>query len=675
MAKARSRNSVPVQRGWFSRLFRLGLWLCLALILALGVTVGMAWSSLPDANTLKTRDSLGQVIRIRATDGTMLVALGPVYGEWIPYKEIPPVMVDAMVAVEDKRFRAHPGVDPIGLFRAFYQRYKVGRWTQGGSTITQQLARNVFLTNTKTFGRKGREMILALAMEAKYSKDEILELYLNRVYFGGGAYGIDAAARTFFDHPAKQIDLSEAAIIAGLVKAPSNYSPTADAKAAIGRARVVLNSMAEAGKITAAQAASAKPATVKLAAAPKQNSVRYFTDWALPQLDGLIEETERPIEVWTTLDLNMQRAADNAIRAFTPGNMQGALVSLDRDGAVRAMVGGKDYASSIYNRATQSVRQPGSAFKLFVYLAALEAGKSADTKVVDEPVDIDGWKPRNSSGRFSGKINIRTAFTYSINTVAAKIGAEVGTGAIANMARRLGISTPINTSPSMVLGTSETRVIDMTRAFAVLSAKGAAVTPYGIVKVTTNNGEVLYQQRAKPRAQLLESFVAAAMTDLLQSAVSTGTGKAAQIGRPVAGKTGTTQSNKDGWFLGFSSGLTTGVWMGRDDARPVQNLQGGKAPAQAFASFMKLAVSGRPVEHFETNVKMPEWMLEEDANAVEPVEDNDDPGPAPRDDVIVASPTEPGGEDQGGEPPPDFDRKFIEDAIKPESQEEVLPNQ
>ncbi len=675
MAKARSSKSSPVPRGWFFRLFRLGLWLGLALLLALGVAVGMAWSSLPEVSALKTRDSLGQVIRVRAADGTMLVALGPVFGEWVPYKDIPPVMVDAMVAVEDKRFRAHPGVDPIGLVRAFYQRYKVGRWTQGGSTITQQLARNVFLTNTKTFGRKGREMLLALAMEAKYSKDEILELYLNRVYFGGGAYGIDAAARTFFDHSAQQIDLSEAAIIAGLVKAPSNYSPTADAKAAVGRARVVLNSMAEVGKITASQAATATPAKVKLAAAPKQNSVRYFTDWALPQLDGLIEETEKPIEVWTTLDLNMQRAADNAIRNFTPGNMQGALVSLDRDGAVRAMVGGKDYASSIYNRATQSVRQPGSAFKLFVYLAALEAGKGADTKVVDEPVDIEGWKPRNSSGRYSGNINIRTAFTYSINTVAAKIGQDVGTGTIANMARRLGVTTPINTSPSMVLGTAETRVIDMTRAFAVLSAKGAAVTPYGITKVTTGNGEILYQYRQKPRAQLLEAFVASAMTDLLQSAVSTGTGKAAQIGRPVAGKTGTTQSNKDGWFLGFSSGLTTGVWMGRDDARPVHNLQGGKAPAQAFASFMRVAVSGRPVEHFETNVKLPDWMLEEDQNSVTPVDDGYVPSTSRDGDVITVAPSDPGTEDLGGDPPPDFDRKFIEDAIKPESQEEILPNQ
>jgi penicillin-binding protein 1A len=665
---------MPAERGWFFRLFRFGLWAALAGFVALAITVGVAWSSLPDVSTLRTRDSLGQVIRVRDAHGTMLVSLGPIYGEWVAYQDIPPVMVDAMVAVEDKRFRVHPGVDPIGLVRALYQRVRVGRWLQGGSTITQQLARNIFLTNRKTFARKGREMILAMAMEVKYSKNEILELYLNRVYFGGGAYGIDAASRRFFDHPSKTLGLSDAAIIAGLVKAPSNYSPTADAKAAIGRAGVVLQSMQESGKITAEQAANAKPAAVKLATEPTQNSVRYFTDWALPQLDGLIDETDEAIDVWTTLDLAMQRAGDTAIKTHTPGNMQGALVSLDRDGAVRAMIGGKDYVTSIYNRATQSIRQPGSSFKLFVYLAALEDGKSADTMVVDEPVDIGGWKPKNSSGHYSGKVNLRTAFTFSLNTVAAKIGADVGTGAIANMARRLGITTPINTSPSMVLGTSDVRVIDMTRAFAVLSAKGQAVTPYGITKVVTAKGKLLYEHKTKARAQLLEPWVASAMTDLLQSAVSTGTGKNAQIGRPVAGKTGTTQSNRDGWFLGFSSGLTTGVWMGRDDSKPVGGLQGGKAPALAFSTFMRAATANRPIEKFETNVKLPEWKLEDEEGSYigerapeDVLPDPADQGAAQAPDPVTIAP------DQGGEPPPEFDQKFIEDAIKPQAYEQPTP--
>ncbi|MEQ1547130.1 MAG: PBP1A family penicillin-binding protein [Chakrabartia sp.] len=610
MARSRSRSASSTPRRWYSKAWRYCLYAGLTGLLALLVAVGMAWSSLPEISELRTRESLGQVIRVRAVDGSIIASLGPIYGQWIGYRDIPPVMVDAMVAVEDRRFRSHIGFDPIGLARVAYNRVTTGGRITGASTITQQLARNIFLTNKRTFGRKFRELILALAMERKYSKDDLLELYLNRVYFGGGAYGIDAASRRFFDHPAKQLSLAESAIIAGLVKAPSNYSPTADAKAAIGRAGVVLKVMADAGKISPALAAATRPDQVKLAAEPQQNSVRYFTDWALPQLDGMIDEPSKAIDVWTTLDLTMQDAADKAIKSNTPGGAQGALVSLDRDGAVRAMVGGRDYVTSIYNRSTQAVRQPGSAFKLFVYLAALESGMTPDAKVVDEEVDIDGWKPRNSSGRFAGEMDLRTAFTYSVNTVAAKIGAEVGTGAISNMARRFGITTPVNTQPSMVLGTSDTRLIDMTRAYAAVAAKGLSVTPYGITKVTTDQGAVLYKHPAADPVQLVDPWVAAAMTDLLQTAVNTGTGKAAQIGRPVAGKTGTTSSNKDGWFMGFSSGLTTGVWMGRDDARTVAGLQGGRAPATAFAAYMRVATAKRPVEQFDTEVTLPEWQLE-----------------------------------------------------------------
>ena len=609
-----SSPSEPRRFGWVGRLFRIGLIAGLIGIMVVGIAVGFAYQSLPSYSELKSSPN-GQMIRVHAADGTVIVSIGPSYGEWLSIDQIPAPMKTAMVAVEDKRFRSHFGVDPLGIARSFQVRYERGRFTQGGSTITQQLARNVFLTNDKTWSRKIREMILALAMERKFSKDQLLELYLNRVYFGGGAYGVDAASRKFFGHPASTLSLGEGAIIAGLVKAPSNYSPSADAKAAVGRAGVVLDVMQKQGLITAADVAAANPAKVALAPEPKQNSVRYFTDWALPQLDTLIDEGGEPIEVWTTLDLGMQNAADEAIRANTPGKAQGALVSLDRDGAVRAMVGGKDYVASIYNRATQAVRQPGSAFKLFVYLAAIEAGYTPGDMVVDEEVNINGWKPRNSSRRYSGEITLRTAFAYSVNTIAAKLGAEVGTAAIANMARRFGITTPINTQPSMVLGTSDVRLIDMTRAFASVGGNGVAVAPYGILKVTTSKGEVLYQHRSDTSLVLVAPQVAAQMIDLLQTAVNTGTARAAQIGRPVAGKTGTTSSNKDGWFLGFSSGITTGVWMGRDDADPIPGLQGGRAPAQAFAQYMKFAVAKRPVEKFQTEVTLPEWQLEPDEEA------------------------------------------------------------
>jgi len=640
---------------WFFRIFKTGLVAALVGVMVLAIFVATARSEIDSFEDLKASPN-GQMIRVRAADGTVIQSLGPSFGRWLTIDQLPSQMKDAMVAVEDRRYYMHPGVDPIGITRSFYVRAIEGRWTQGGSTITQQLARNIYLNSNKEFGRKIREIILALAMETKFSKDQILELYLNKVYFGGGAYGVDAASRKFFDHGAENLSLAEAAIIAGLVKAPSRYSPTADAQAALDRATVVVRVMQDAGMITAGEAAGVKPADVKMASDQAQDSVRYFTDWALPQLDGLINETERPIDVWTTLDLRMQRAATAAIAANAPRGAQGALVSIDRDGAVKAMVGGTDYVTSNYNRAVTSVRQPGSAWKLFVYLAALEAGFRPEDMVEDKPVEIEGWQPKNSGGNYAGEISLRTAFAYSKNTVAAQIGQEVGTSSIANMARRFGITTPINTLPSMVLGTSEARVIDMTQAFAAVAAKGRSITPYGISKVATIEGDVLYTARPARSMPLVDEWVADAMTDLMQTAVATGTGRAANIGRPVAGKTGTTSSNKDGWFLGFSSGLTTGVWMGRDDARAVGGLEGGRAPAQAWAAFMQVAVAGRPVEKFATDITFPERLegeepllgeeefpplLDENGMPIEGDPAVDDPGylpdsePEPLDDTFI----------------------------------------
>jgi len=600
-------------------------------LLALIVAVAVAAAYLPSYGDLTKRNDLGQMIRVRAANGQVLVSIGPSFGQWLTYDRIPAEMRAAMISTEDRRFRSHIGVDPIGLGRAVAAAIFKGRRVSATSTITQQLARNIFLTNNRNFTRKFKEGILALALERKFSKDQILELYLNRVYFGGGAYGIDAASRKFFGHGADHLSLGEAAIIAGLVKAPSNYSPSADVEAARSRSSVVLQTMVRNGFITANTAASVNPAEVRITQTTNQNSVRYFTDWALPQLETLIDDTSDPIDVWTTLDPGMQVAADKTIRANAPNGTQGALVAIDRDGAVRAMVGGKDYVSSIYNRATQAVRQPGSSFKLFVYLSALESGMKPTDMIVDEPVTIDGWTPRNSTRTNLGPVTLREAFSRSINTVSAKIGAQVGFSTIADMARRFGITTPIATYPSMVLGTSDVRLLDMTRAFASVANKGVAVTPYGIRRVVTADGRMLYQHESDDERVLVAPWVAAEMTDLLQSAVLSGTGRAAQIGRPVAGKTGTTSSNKDGWFIGFSSGLTTGVWMGRDDARTVGGLQGGTAPARAFHDFMSVAVARRPVEQFETQVPIPDWQLtpeEEmfgdqavDANGMQPMVD------------------------------------------------------
>src|SRR5436190_10372576 len=613
---ARPRSDPAASRGsTFKSAMKALVYGALLALLGLIVAVAVATAYLPSYGTLTKRSDLGQMIRVRAANGQVLVSLGPSFGKWLPYDQIPPEMRAAMISTEDRRFRSHIGVDPIGLGRALSSAVLKNHRVSATSTITQQLARNIFLTNNRNFVRKIKEGILALALERKYSKDQILELYLNRVYFGGGAYGIDAASRTFFGHGADHLSLGEAAIIAGLVKAPSNYSPTADVEAARGRAGVVLNSMVENGFLSPSAAAGVDTAAIRVQPAAKQNSVRYFTDWALPQLDTLIDDSSEPIDVWTTLDTRMQAAADRAINGFTPGGAQGALVSIDRDGAVRAMIGGRDYVDSIYNRATQAERQPGSSFKLFVYLTALENGMKPTDTMVDKPVDIDGWRPRNSTRSFAGTVTLREAFSRSINTISAQIGQQYGFSTIANMAQRFGIGSKISTYPSMVLGTSDVRLIDMTRAFASVSNRGVSVMPYAIRKVVTADGRLLYQHQANEERVLVAPWVAAEMTDLLQSAVLSGTGRAAQIGRPVAGKTGTTTSNKDGWFIGFSSGLTTGVWMGRDDARPVPGLQGGAAPARAFAAFMQVAVTKRPVEQFETQAPMPDWQTEPDEEA------------------------------------------------------------
>ncbi|MEO8619184.1 MAG: PBP1A family penicillin-binding protein [Sphingomicrobium sp.] len=661
----------------------------------LGIAVGFAYKSLPDYGELTQRSDLGQMVRVRAADGTLLVSMGPTFGRWLRYDEIPATMRAAMISVEDQRFRSHIGVDPIGVARSVKVRIDTGRWKQGGSTITQQLARNIFLTNTQTFARKVKEAVLALAIERKFSKDQILELYLNRVYFGGGAYGIDAASRTFYGHGADHLSLGEAAIIAGLVKAPSNYSPTADIDAARGRASVVIDSMVKTGYVSAAAAANIDPATIRLQPASAQNSARYFTDWALPQLDTLIDETSEPIDVYTTLDVRMQGAASKAINANAPSGAQGALVSIDRDGAVRAMVGGRDYVRSIYNRATQAERQPGSAFKLFVYLTALENGMKPTDMVVDEPISIEGWSPRNSTRSNVGPVSLREAFSRSINTISAKIGAQFGFSTIADMARRFGVGTNISTYPAMVLGSSEVRLIDMTRAFASVSNRGTSVMPYAIRKVVTADGRLLYQHEGIEERVLVAPWVAAGMTDLLQSAVLSGTGRAANIGRPVAGKTGTTSSNKDGWFIGFSSGLTTGVWMGRDDAKPVAGLQGGTAPARAFADYMRVAVANRPIEQFETEVPLPDWQLEPDEetwgvptdeNLAAPlVDENGMPIGAPPSDSMGPPPAPGRGPDQSEldrifnspppprAPPPGFPREVGPPRAPPRSAQPADP--
>lgn len=592
--------------------FGLGALILLGVLGAVAVAISLA--SLPGFEEMQ-RSPKGQTVVVKAADGSLLVTLGPSFGEWLAFDRIPPTMVNAMIAVEDRRFYRHPGLDPIGIARALWVNLQPGGRVEGASTITQQLARNIFLTQERSFARKLREAILAVALEARFSKRAILELYLNRVYFGGGAYGIDAASRRFFGHPATRLSLPEAAIIAGLVKAPSRYAPSADPARARGRAATVLAVMAQSGAITSAEAAAADMGALRFAPQPRQTNVRYFTDWVLGQLEALSDETVEPLEVLTTLNPQMQRAAEAAIARATPAGTQGALVAMSHDGAVRAMVGGRDYVSSNYNRATVAVRQPGSAFKLFVYLAALEDGVEPEAIMRDEPITIDGWSPRNSSRAFAGDISVRDAFARSINTVAVALAQQTGFGTVADMARRFGITTPIDRRPAMALGSSEVRLIELTQAYAGVASGGVETRPFGIVRVETWGGRLVWEREpGEPRA-LVAPDVAARMTGLMKAAVETGTGRQAQMGRELAGKTGTTSANKDAWFLGFTSDLVAGVWMGRDDGRAVPGLAGAGAPARAFAAFMRAASRGRPAGTLNTEVPPADGFVEPDAEA------------------------------------------------------------
>ena len=604
----------PKKSRWTISLLKWSLVAGLAVFIALTVTVALAYRDLPSFEAMKKSPN-GQPVEIRGDDGTVLASFGPSYGEWLSYAEIPAPMKAAMIAVEDKRYWYHPGVDPIGIVRSIVVNAAKGDRSQGASTITQQLARNLFLTATKDYTRKLREMVLALAIERKFAKEDILELYLNRVYFGGGAYGIDAASRKFYGHSARRLSLEEAAIIAGLVKAPSRFSPSADAEAARRRAATVIAVMVDNGAITAAEATAADPQLVHFAPQARAAGVRYFTDWVLTELENLTDEVGEPLLVETTLNAQMQRFAEAAIRAEAPRGAQGAMVALARDGGVKAMVGGTDYVRSNYNRAMTARRQPGSAFKFFVYVSALESGVTPDDIYEDKPISIGNWAPKNNNGTFAGPVSVRQAFALSINTVAVQLAQQVGFDTVAETARRFGITTPISRQPAMALGSSDVTLFEMTNAFATVASEGLEHAPFAITRITTGTGRVLYNRSEGETRQVVAPVIAAQMTQLMQAAVETGTARAAQIGRPLAGKTGTTSSNKDGWFVGFSSGITTGVWMGRDDARAVPGLAGGRAPARAFAQFMARAVGGTPPEPLVTAIAEEGFGPEPDAQS------------------------------------------------------------
>lgn len=534
--------------------------------------------------------------------GELLTRRGAFQSETIQISEMPPYLPAAFLAIEDRRFYQHKGLDPRGLARAIWVNFRAGRTIQGGSTITQQLAKNLFLSNDRTMARKFKEVFLTVWLEKHLTKDEILTLYLNRIYMGASTYGIDAAAQFYFGKSARDVSIAEAAMLAGLPKAPSRFAPTNNLASAQARSILVLDSLVETGVLThgEAYASRANPAEpVKRETTDGQN---YFVDYVSNRVLRILGSTGQNIKVYTTLDQNLQRLAEVAmsdVLATVEEDAklgQSAIVSLDTRGAVRAMVGGKDYFDSQFNRAAQALRQPGSAFKPFVFLTALEMGIKTDSVWEDSPIQIGNWRPENYGNTYKGRVTMRQAFEESINTVAVQISQRVGTENVIERAKRLGVKSPLYANPSLALGTEEVNLLELTAAYIPFATSGFSADSHAILKIETEEGEVLYEYKKPDRERIIEKTVATDMNHLMYQVIHKGTGKRASLGnRPAAGKTGTSQDWRDAWFVGYTPNLVTGVWVGNDDASPMNRVVGGSVPAQIWKAFMLPAHQGKRV--------------------------------------------------------------------------------
>ena len=530
---------------------------------------------------------------IKAEDGEVFASRGVYRGDRLTVEELPSHLLNAVVAIEDKRFYEHFGIDPRGIGRALVANFQAGGVSQGGSTITQQLAKTYFLEQDRTIKRKVQDMMLALWLENRLAKDEILARYLNHIYFGAGAYGVDAASWRYFRKSARALTLPESAMLAGLIQAPSWYSPVRNLETAQAQANIVLTLMQEQGYITVDEAKLARDKPATLAVAPDANpGWNYFADWTEAETRRLLGPMTADLQVETTLVPELQTIAESTMARWSgilgteEGSTQAALVAMTLDGGIVAMVGGRDYGQSQFNRATMAKRQPGSAFKLFVYLAALDAGFTPDSLAMDEPIEVDGWRPRNYNGRFEGKVTLRTAFAQSINTVAVKLTEHIGREKVIGVARLLGVKSDIRPNPSMPLGSFETTLLEMTGAYAAIAADVKRVEPYAVREIR-GRGRTLYSYSPPPGASRgVIPWKRQEMLDMLIATVKQGTGRAADIGRPVAGKTGTSEDNRDGWFIGFTGDLVVGIWVGRDDNKPVEGLNGGGLPARIWHDFM-----------------------------------------------------------------------------------------
>jgi len=553
-------------------------------------------------------------IRMIDAGGWEVANFGDIYGASVNLKALPPHVPGAVVSVEDRRFYNHPGIDPRGLLRALIYDIKAGAAVQGGSTITQQVAKNLFLTPDRTISRKVKEALLALKLERMFTKDEILTLYMNRVYFGGGIYGFEAASERFFNRPAKDLTIFQAAVLAGLLKAPTHYNPIREPDRAKERARIVLKTMVETDAITAEQSAKAlASADGALKAVTKTTSSgRYFADWVLSQVDSYVGAIDSDLVVHTTLDGRLQAQAETALEKHlkTSGEKlnvaQGAIVVLSTDGAVRTMVGGRDYGGSQFNRATQALRQPGSAFKPFVYLAGIEGGYWPEDMITDAPIRIGKWRPQNFTGTYEGPVTIETAFTKSLNTAAVRVAQHVGAKSVVSVAHRLGITEKLKPDLSLALGSGEVTLLELAGAYAPFANGGQAVLPYAIESITDREGNVLYTRSGGGLGQVVGPEALAAMNRMMTQVIARGTGTAAAFGYPAGGKTGTSSDFRDAWFMGFTADYVTGVWVGNDSGTGMKNVTGGGLPAHVWRDVMMAAhVGRRPRDLPGTTVDVP----------------------------------------------------------------------
>lgn len=618
-AKAKGRKVKEAAGSLRRRILGMSMSLMFTLAIIFGIGIILIAKDLPDISSLDViKKQRG--VTVETEDGKILATYGDVYGHYVSYNQMPKHLIQAVIATEDRRFFAHNGIDVWGILRAMVKNIAAGRVVEGGSTITQQVAKNVFLTPERSLKRKVQEALLAFWLESRFNKQEIMAIYLNRVYLGAGSFGVDAASLRYFGKPATELSMMESAMIAGLLKAPSRFSPTSSLQRAKNRAGQVLLNMVDAGMITAQQAQRTindynAPDSIK---AVEGGHVRYFTDWIIDQLPEYVGNVESDLIVTVTMDTELQAYANDAVQNVVAMEgegknvSQGALIAMTPEGAVKAVIGGVNYGKSQYNRAVQAKRQPGSSFKLFVYLAALEAGMTPMTEVEDAPITLQvgnkSWTPGNYTGDYKGFIPATQAFRESLNTVSVRLAQYAGLQRVSQMAARLGIPN-IPANPSIALGASEVTLLEMAGAYAHLANEGYSVKPYGIMRIRTNTGENIYIHEMGNKEPVLGRGTVEMMNYMLLDVVRGGTGGRASIGRPVAGKTGTSQEYKDAWFIGFTPQLVCGTWVGNDNNQSMAKITGGNIPSMIFREFMTKAMADQPVHNIPNSTGSTEGLL------------------------------------------------------------------